>query len=289
MYTFIINPVAGGGMATRLEPQLRAHMEKAGCEYRFVTTEAPDHAAVLAREAAAMPGCQGVIAVGGDGTAYSTAIGLMDTGVPLGIIPAGTGNDFIKTSGTPKDPIQALDFILTHPARAVDIGTLNERMFLNVGGTGFDVQVLDRTERFKKHFRGLVPYMLGLITAITAYKPVHVHCTIDDEQVIDRDLLICSVANGRIFGGGIPICPEAEIDDGLLDVVLVAHRPRWQIPFYLPLLMMGRITRCKITTHIRCRKVDIISKGMRLNADGEVAPADEGHFAVNSGKLLLFW
>lgn len=288
MLTFIVNPTAGNGYALKIEQQVQAEMARRGQDCRFVHTEHPGHATDLAKAAASTDGCIGVIAIGGDGTAYEVACGLMNTGVPMGIVPAGTGNDFIKTVSIPKKPMEALEFILTHDARPVDVGGLNDRLFLNVCGTGFDVTVLDYTLAAKKYCRGLLPYLVGLIRGIAHYKPVYVRFTVDGHTE-EREVLICSIANGRYFGGGIAICPEATADDGLLDLVIAEHQPRWKLPFLVPSLLMGRIDKFSFTTHKRCKTVELYSKGMRLNADGEVSEMDEAKFSVLQGALTLYW
>lgn len=288
MLTFIVNPAAGNGAALKYEKLLIKEMVRQGRAYRFLHTITPGHATELAREAARSEGCEGVVAVGGDGTAFEVACGLMNTGVPLGIIPGGTGNDFIKSVGIPKDPIKSLALILNGKARPVDVGGLNERLFLNVCGTGFDVTVLDYTESAKKYCRGILPYLIGLVRAIRHYKPVHLRFTADGVTE-ERDVLFCSVANGRFFGGGIPICPDAAADDGFFDLVVVENRPRWVIPFYIPGLLMGRVLKFRITTHRRCTTAAIVSPGMRLNMDGEVKVMDEAHFSIQQGALMLFW
>lgn len=288
MLTLIVNPTAGSGYAMKVESQLRERLELLHEPWEILHTHRPGHATALAREAAARAGCRGVIAVGGDGTAYEVACGLMESGVPLGIVPAGTGNDFIKTVGIPRKPLEALEVILTGTPRPVDVGRLNDRMFLNVCGTGFDVQVLDQTMAAKRHVRGILPYLIGLVRAIFHFRPVEISLTLDGEARAQQ-ALVCSIANGRYIGGGIPICPEARPDDGLLDVVLVESRPRWQIPFYLPGLLLGRISRFRVTTHRHCREVRLVSPGMRLNVDGEIFQMDEAVFSILPGKLTLYW
>lgn len=288
MLTFIVNPAAGNGFALKIEKQVKEEMERRLLECRFLHTSSPNHATELACEAAKQDDCTGVIAIGGDGTAYEVACGLMNTGVPMGIIPAGTGNDFIKTVNIPKKPMDALDFILSHDPRPVDVGGLNDRLFLNVCGTGFDVTVLDYTLKARKYCRGLLPYLIGLIRGIAHYKPVYVRFTADGHTE-EREVLICSIANGRYFGGGIAICPEARADDGLLDLVIAEHQPRWKLPFLVPTLLMGGIDKFSFTTHKRCKTVELYSKGMRLNADGEVSNIDEAKFKILQGALKLFW
>lgn len=287
MYTFIVNPVAGSGRAQKTVPMIEAEMRERGLNYKVYMTNHQGHATELSRQAT-LEGCGCVIAVGGDGTAYEVACGLMDSGVPMGIIPVGTGNDFIKTVGIPKDAAQALDFILTHPARPVDVGQLNDRLFLNVSGTGFDVQVLECMEDAKKVFHGIWPYLIGIIRGIFRYRPVHVAWTVDGETR-EQDVLLCAVANGRFIGGGIPICPVAEPDDGLLDLIVVENKPRRLIPFYLPGLLMGKVLTFPFTSHQRCRSVTMKSPGMHLNIDGEVQAMDEVMFSVMPGRLLLHW
>lgn len=287
MLTFIINPAAGSGFATRTEQEIRAFMQGQQRPWQILHTQHPGHATELARQAA-QEGSEGVVAVGGDGTCFEVACGLMDTDVPMGIIPAGTGNDFIKTAGIPRKPMDALQLILQGNSRPVDVGRLNERMFLNVCGTGFDVQVLDHMTSAKKYARGILPYLIGLFKAIFFYKPVHVRFESDDAAAQERDVLICSVANGRFIGGGIPICPDAGLDDGLLDMIVVENVPRWKIPFYLPGLMLGKVCRFGVTTHVRCRRAKIVSEGMRLNVDGEIIPMDSAEFTVLPGQLQLF-
>jgi YegS/Rv2252/BmrU family lipid kinase len=204
----------------------------------------------------------------------------------MGILPAGTGNDLIKSAGIPGDPMKALDFLLSHEAYPVDTGSVNDQFFLNVCGTGFDVTVLDCTEHFKSRFRGLTPYLLGLIQAIFRYKPVNLSLEIDGEHR-DGRYLVCSIANGQYFGGGIPICPVADIADGLLDLVLIKNVPRSAIPRYLPGLMMKKALTYKITTHRRVEEITLIGEGLRINTDGEVQPMNQVTFRVVPHSLLL--
>ena len=171
MLTFIINPTAGGGRAKRVEAELRAELERRGVAYEMLHTTALNHAVQLSREAAARADCEAVISVGGDGTTFEVATGLKNTGKPLGIIPAGTGNDFIKSVGLPANPLQALDFILTHTPRPVDLGQINDRCFLNVCGTGFDVTVLEQAALASKKLRGMLPYLYGVIRGVRAERP----------------------------------------------------------------------------------------------------------------------
>ena len=181
LLTLIVNPTAGNGYALKMEEPIRQELEKRGVAHTILRTEYPGHATVLARRAAQEADCTGVVSVGGDGTAFEVACGLMGTDAPLGVIPAGTGNDFVKTVGIPRKPMAALEKILSGAPRPVDVGSMNDRLFLNVCGTGFDVTVLDYTVEAKKYVRGILPYLVGLVRAIAHYKPVHVRMEADGQ------------------------------------------------------------------------------------------------------------
>ena len=283
---FITNPAAGAGIALKTEEKIREAIRSKGIEAEFIRSGKPGEATAVAK-ARAEAGCKTVAAIGGDGTNLEVAAGLMGTDCALGIIPAGTGNDLIKTLGIPKDPLEALDCILERSPKAIDMGLINGKPFLNVCGTGFDVSVLDHTIRFKKHFRGLLPYMLGLISAIFGNSPIHVTLNEDGSGETERSILLCTIANGRFIGGGIPICPEADPTDGQLDLVYVDAVPRRRIFKYLPGLMKGKILTFPITHHSRCRELTLRSPGMRVQIDGEIIPMDEVCFRIEPGALRV--
>ncbi len=288
MIDVIINPIAGNGLAKRIGAKIMEALKnrEIDCEAHFTT--APGHATVLAQECARR-GSQTVLAVGGDGTAYEVASGLCHTRTSLGLIPAGTGNDFVKTIGVPKDPMQALEHILTHAPRPVDMGKMNDQLFLNVCGTGFDVSVLEYTLKAKKLVRGMLPYLYGVIRTIFSFKPVQMRIVIDQKTTLEGTYLQCSVANGRYFGGGIAISPTSQVDDGLLDVVVLRSIPNWKMFFYLPGLVMGKADTFSITSHYRCTQVQIDATDMRLNVDGEILPVDTVSFSPVKDALLVHW
>lgn len=286
LYAFIVNPKAGNGFSLQAMKKIEWILQKGNAEYRIHTTEFPGHAREIAADLAKNEEVSVVVSVGGDGTAGEVASGLVGTDKPMGIIPAGTGNDFIKTVNIPNDPEKALELILSGKPLPTDTGLYNDQFFLNVCGTGFDVTVLDYAEKEKLKHRGLLPYFLGLIKAIFHYRSVRLSITADDKQT-EGEYLICSIANGRYIGGGIPICPTADPDDGLLDLVLVRCVHRWQIPFYLPGLMFSRILHFGITKHDLISKVRITGKNLRVNIDGDILPMSDVVFSINPRSLQL--
>lgn len=288
-YVLIVNPVAGNGYALSQIPNLEQVLKsREDVDYSICVTEHPGHATEIARQAAADESVTAVLSVGGDGTSFEVACGLVGTGKPMGVIPAGTGNDFIKTLNIPKDPSDALKYILGREPRPVDVGSLNERIFLNVCGTGFDVTVLDYAEEEKKKHKGLTPYLIGLIKAITHYRPVQLTLEIDGVKS-KQDLLICAIANGRFIGGGIPICPDADPSDHRFDVVTIGDRHNWQLPFYLPGLLKGHDLKWKITKRVKASSVTLDCPGMRVDVDGEILQMDHAEFRVLPGAMMMYW
>lgn len=286
-YALIVNPVAGSGHAKEVAVELEKLLQERKTDYSIHYSEHRGHTTQLAEALGNEPDVDAILCVGGDGTAFDAATGVLAHGKPLGIIPAGTGNDFIKTLGLPKDPVEALKFILDHDPKPTDVGRVNERIFLNVAGTGFDVTVLDFAEEQKKRFKGMTPYMIGLLKAIRHYKPVHMKITVDGE-VVEKELLICSIANGRYFGGGIPICPDADAADGKLDVVMIDSVPRWKIPFYLPGLVTGKDLKWKYTRRVKAENVIMESTDMRFNTDGEINPMDRAEITMLPGAMMMY-
>lgn len=285
-YAFIVNPAAGTGFSLKTMQSLEKKLSADGINYRVFMTESPGHATKIAAELAAEKDVTAVVSVGGDGTAGEVAAGLTGTGKPMGIIPAGTGNDFIKSAGIPNDPEKAVDLLTTGNPGPIDTGTVNDRFFLNVCGTGFDVTVLDYAESEKEKHRGLTPYFLGLIKAIFHYESIQLTIEADGKKEQGK-YLICSIANGRFIGGGIPICPAADICDGYLDLVMIRGIRRWQIPFHLPGLMMSRALKFRITRHMKVRTVSIGGQNLRINIDGDIVSLSSAEFKINPASLIL--
>ena len=285
-YAFIVNPVAGTGYAVETMNKLETDLRSRDIEYCIYRTEKPGHGTMLAAELAKDDSIAAVVSVGGDGTAGEVAAGLTGTDKPMGIIPAGTGNDFIKSAGIPNDPEKAFEIIFAGNPEKIDTGTVNNQFFLNVCGTGFDVTVLDYAESEKEKHWGLTPYFLGLIKAIFHYESVRLTLTADGEKE-EGQFLICSIANGRYIGGGIPICPDADIRDGYLDLVMIRNIRRWRIPFYLPGLMMSRALRFKITRHRKVSELVLEGNNLRINIDGDIVSMSRADFKINPGSLLL--
>ena len=286
MIYVICNPTAGSGLGEKTGKRIRKLLEAEKRESKLLYTQYPGHATLLAQQARA-EGAELVLAIGGDGTAYETARGLAGSLTPFGIIPAGTGNDFIKAIGIPKNPEKALAHILSHPPRKTDVGEMNGRMFLNEIGTGFDVSVLDYAAKAKKYCKGLLPYLYGVLKTLFRFRSIPITYSIDGGSSETLDAFVLGVANGRMIGGGICIAPEAKADDGLLDVVVVGKVKRRKLPARLVELMRGKILSFPETKFYRASSVTFSAPNMRVNSDGEIISEKTVSARILPGALMI--
>ncbi len=293
MITLLINPAAGNGRSKKVANAVALRLEQKNIPFRTLQTEAPGHAAALAREAAAdfAPG-DFLLTVGGDGTFLEALQGVLGTKMPIAAIPAGTGNDLLKSLEVPAEPLDALEHILAAEVRTMDVGTLNDALFANECGAGFDVAVLDYAERAKKHCRGLLPYLWGVIRAIFGAKPIPMEITADGKQVFCGDCLVFSVANGQYIGGGIRISPEADPQSGKLELIVVRNCPKLRMVFrYLPGLLGGKIlTFADTVVHCRADTVTVRplnEESLRVNVDGEIRDLPHCSFALQPSTLPI--
>lgn len=226
----------------------------------------------LARQAVAR-GFDMVVAVGGDGTINEVVCGLVNSGVPLGIVPAGSGNGISREFGISLDTRRACETILSGQTWQVDVGRLDDRFFLGVAGVGYDALVGKLFEERWGGHRGLWPYIYSAFTAFFQYKAQPVCLRLGDRQLETIPLLI-TVANTAQFGGGAVIAPQAKPNDGLLDVCVVEDLNFLQALFHWPKLFLRRIHRMPQWTKYRTDSLEISSHlPMPVHVDGEPIPA----------------
>jgi len=284
VYVFIVNPVAGNGRAEQILPHLTAEMKNRGLQWRVLKTTRPgdgtDIAASMAEET-----IDGVIAVGGDGTFSEVSAGLAGGNIPMIFVPCGTGNDFVKTAALPKDPLKALKIQLDAPVGRIDMGRVNGHYFLNVSGTGLDVDALLETEKHKKSGKGLKPYLLGVKDAISGYKPVKALISYDDEPMREDLFTILSIGNGCYIGGGMHAVPGAVLNDGLFDVVQIRPVKKWMIAILMLLFIPGLHVKTSLAICRKVKKLRIRRKNMVLNLDGELIPCEDAMFEITEDAL----
>ena len=240
----ILNPVSGGGAGRRLRPLIESGLAEHGVAASVFETSASGDAMRLACDLSEA-GTAVVVAAGGDGTVHEVANGLMRANVEerstLGVIPVGTGNDFVKVVPGTRTFEQALTTIARGGARKFDIGHVRwddqGEYFVNGMGTGIDVEVVRQISRLPR-LPGVVKYLVGLLRALVYYKPVNLRAILD-EQRLEQRVMIIAVGNGVCQGGGFYLAPEASPSDGQLDVCVVDDLRLPGIARVIPRVMRG--------------------------------------------------
>jgi YegS/Rv2252/BmrU family lipid kinase len=283
MLYIIANETAGSGNGAAVLKRVREMLEKKGIPFREDSTRAPGHAVQLA-DAAAAAGETEIVCLGGYGTLSEVLNGLAGRFVTMYFVPCGTGNDFVKVLDLPKDPVEALEKQLEGKPGRIDIGRLNDRYFINVSGSGFDVEVLRQAVRFKKLGRGILPYLLGILAALKNFRPLRTEI-IRDGETTTEEVTSFSVGNGCYIGGGMKAVPHAKPDDGLFDVVIAKKFSRPAILRMLSRFIPGKHTDLPGVREFRCREITFRCPGMVLDVDGELIPADEAHYEILPAAL----
>ncbi|MBR0464121.1 MAG: diacylglycerol kinase family lipid kinase [Clostridia bacterium] len=285
MLAIIANPASGRGRGQACLEKTCALLDARGLAYRVMRTEKPGDATLFADEAITQ-GDGEIVCIGGDGTIYEIVNGIRCRPATMYFVPSGTGNDFVRMLDLPKDPIDALASQLDGEPRCIDVGQVNERFFLNVSGCGFDVEVLRQTVHFKRFGRNLLPYLLGLFSALRLFKPLKVTISLNGETY-SGEATIISVGNGRYFGGGMKPTPDASISDGLFDFIRIDAVGKWQILRLLSKFIAGKHTSLPIVHAVRCHEVTIHSPGMTINQDGELVQADTAVYRIWPKALTI--
>jgi len=289
MHYFIVNPLSGSGKGTRYAEEIRCLLADKAQPFVMKITEYAGHATQLAEEICALPDCSVVVAVGGDGTFYEVLNG-MDIRVPLGLIPSGTGNDFARALGLKSNCNGALQDILEGTPTPADYIDVNGIRSLNVVGTGFDVDLTYLAAKIHKHMKGAISFYIALLYTLVAFPFRSAKIIIDDQYELNAPIMLIAAANGKKYGGGLPIAPDAEIDDGFMDVVIIKKVPRWKIPALLIQFLKGKLLLIKeYVEFYRCKKVFCqLEKPLMLNVDGELVSSSPFTAQICAGALRIF-
>jgi diacylglycerol kinase (ATP) len=284
-FLVILNPAADRGRAKHHAPILERAFRRAGVEAKVRLTRGHGHAVELA-EQAAHDGWPAVVAVGGDGIVHEVANGLMRAAgeqptIPLGVIPAGSGNDFAKMIGAyGTRPTEAAERLCSAVPRRVDIGRVTRWSaetaypavwhFTNGIGLGFDAQVGVRASRIK-HLHGMMIYAVALLQVLRQLRTPSMRVVLDGREIADRPLVVTTVSNGACHGGSFWLCPHAIVDDGLFDVLIADARSVWDLTRLIPSVMRGtHLGAWGVELH-RGQRVSVASdEPLPIHADGEI-------------------
>ena len=270
MYNIIVNPWSGEGKKKKLHARAIAHFQKLGQEVRVVASERPGQIKEIAHSLT-REGKGDVVVIGEDGTLHDALNGFTNFDkCALGLIPAGTGNDFAAAANIPSEPEAAVELIVKGAPRYTEFMQLPRGVRgLNVAGTGIDVEILRRC-RASKWLRGKLQYLISLIISLIKFKNYDLTVRVNGREVRYKTLIAC-VGNGFRFGGGIRMCPQAVLGDNLLDFVAVDNVKKSRIlPAFIK-LMQGRILEEKFSRFERCDHIEIFSeRPLTVQVDGEL-------------------
>jgi diacylglycerol kinase (ATP) len=226
-----------------------------------------DEAADLARGCVA-DGVEALVVCGGDGLVHLALQAVAGTGVPLGLIPSGTGNDVARYLGLPrKDPVAAADRIIASRRRTIDLARSGDRYFVTVLAAGFDAIVNERANAMTWP-KGQMRYNLATLAELRTFRPIPYTLDLDGET-IEHEAMLVAVGNGPSFGGGLRITEGALLDDGLLDVVVITRMSKPRLVRSYPRLFTGKLAGVPEYVHRRVKSVTVAAPGIVSYADGE--------------------
>jgi YegS/Rv2252/BmrU family lipid kinase len=263
----IVNPSAGGGRAGRVLGTVEEALEARGLEYHVDRTRSLEHAVELALQAAA--GGEVAAACGGDGLVGAVAGALRHSEGVLGILPGGRGNDLARVLGIPSEPAAAVAVLESGVVRRLDLGEVHGRTFVGIASCGFDSDA-NRIANETRVVRGNLVYAYGALRALAAWKPATFSVTLDGEQPRRITGYTIAAANSKAYGGGMFLAPDASLEDGLLDVVMVEDVPKRRFLKQLPSVFKGEHVR-EPTVHVeRSASVEIAAdRSFTMYADGD--------------------
>lgn len=263
----LTNPTAGKGAGRRTAAIALPRLREAGFDVDVLEGADGPEALSLAREAVAS-GAESLVVIGGDGMVHMAAQALAGTTVNLGIIPSGTGNDVARYLGIPrKDPQASADVVVGSHIRTIDLARAGGTYFVTVLAAGFDSKVNERANDMRWP-RGQMRYNIATVAELRVFEPLPYTLELDGE-VRRLDAMLVAVGNGPSFGGGLRITHGAEIDDGLLDVVIIKPMSKLELVKTYPKLYTGKHVTHPQYEHHRVHTVTVAAPGVVAYADGE--------------------
>ncbi|WP_395658021.1 diacylglycerol kinase [Nocardioides sp.] len=263
----LTNPTAGKGRGARARDAASARLQAAGVRVRTIEGRDADEALDLARSAVA-DGTDALVLCGGDGLVHLGIQAAGGTSTPIGIIPAGTGNDVARYFDIPrKDPVAAAEQLLAGTGRTVDLARSGSTYFVTVLAAGFDAIVNERANRMTWP-KGQMRYNIATLAELRTFEPLPYTLELDG-VTHTLDAMLVAVGNGPSFGGGLRITEGAILDDGLLDVVIIKPMSKMGLVRTYPKLFKGTHVTHPAYEHHRVRTVTVAAPGIVSYADGE--------------------
>src|ERR687895_1837230 len=227
----ILNPSAGRGRAGRLRVSVSRFLEERGLRPVWHVTQGPGHARSIVRS---LPGETSAVAVGGDGTVHEVAAACAGTGRIMGVLPAGSGNDYVKALGVGTDLRRALEVLIGGKVRVVDTAEVNGVPFNNGLGIGFDAEVAAGVAEAPAYLGGTGRYLWSVGRLLWRFRCHEATLRLDGGEVVEAETILVAVALGTTYGSMFRLAPEARLDDGLFDVVWSEEVSRTEVLRLVP-------------------------------------------------------
>ena len=267
----LVNPAAARGRGRRIGAEAAGVLRESGVAVRECVSASVGDAERFARQAVA-DGCRALVVCGGDGIVHVALQAVAGTGTALGVVPAGSGNDFARAAGIPLgDVAGAVAAVCGGHTVAMDLGRANGRWFGTVLASGFDSRVADRMNVMRWP-RGRARYHAAMLAELAAFRPLPFVLEVDGVRR-ELEAMLVAVGNGSTYGGGMRICPAARTDDGLFDVTVISRISRAKLVRLFPRVYPGTHVERREVLTFRCSSVTISTPDVSGYADGEfIAP-----------------
>lgn len=293
---FLVNPASAGGTTGRLWPELARRAATLGLTGDGMISEGPGHLTELAADAV-RSGATRIVVVGGDGSVNEVVNGLAgDADVELAVVPRGTGRDFVRTFGIPREVERAVEVAIDGDVREIDLGRVTFRTsageeshayFANVASAGISGAIARRVNATSKALGGTISYYWATFAVFVGWRTGEMRVSVDDE-IRGGPMIDVVVCNGRYLGGGMMMCPEAEPDDGLFDVLLIGDVTKRDLLFVLPKTYRGRHLPHPRLELVRGRTVTVDADDpLPIELDGESRGTTPARFEILPRALRL--
>ena len=269
MWVLLFNPTSGGGKGKSYAEQSLALLRDRGIEVLEISGHSFQAAEERFAEAIAIHKrlIEVVVVVGGDGMVHMAIQQLAESKIPMVLVPAGTGNDFARALNLNlNQPLSALEFSLISNPVSVDLGKVNDRFFADILSTGFDSVVNERANRLR-WIRGRMKYNIAILLVLSTFRPLTYRFRVDEIEFTTKAMLI-AVSNGQSYGGGMKVTPNALLDDGLFDVMILGPVSRLEFLKVFPKVFSGTHVDHPAVKIMRGKKISIDSSAVAY-ADGE--------------------
>jgi diacylglycerol kinase (ATP) len=269
MWLILSNPTSGGGKGSKYLRIIKEYLDSNDLPYRDITSTSYELAAGALNRSLNQDGSDisGVYVIGGDGMVHLAVQELANRDIPLALIPAGTGNDFARSLNLPlDDPLQLLETYATTSPTHLDLGLVNNKIFADILSTGFDSVVNERANRMRV-IKGRMKYNIAILLELSTFKPKNYEFRVDSVSFTTKAMLI-AVSNGISYGGGMKVTPNAELDDGLFDIMVLGPVSKIEFLKVFPKVFSGGHISHPAVKIIRGKEVSITSDAVAY-ADGE--------------------